>query len=405
MMKITLFIALVLVVCSCSNIEHKTDAENLFTINFEEILDKEQQVSLSDIASDVEYVVLETNDDCMIRPVVDYYITDSYIFVRNFDHILKYTRDGKFLMKIGSPGRGPGEIDLIRIMSVLPEQRLIIVQLNSQRKLLYFDFDGNHVRTVDLPAPYFHIAILNDERFLIHYHIYAGNEQYTFSLANENWDTLSAVQNYANWTHSSSVYLSISYPEFKSFYCARKDWYLKSMYNDTVYTIDSDIIEPAYFINLGKYKLPEELRPERLGVEQIQRFRNNQEYYYFPIVLEADNIIFFRACSYGESSNRYITFDRSSREGINLVDADGESTGFVNDWDGGIDFWPVGNINDNQVYMPVTVMDFQKAIEEGKNNNIHVKFTGNQEQLFNMISGKDVTSNPILMIVTLKENR
>jgi len=126
--------------------------------------------------------------------------------------------------------------------------------------------------------------------------------------------------------------------------------------------------------------------------------------YYFAIANETAVDVFFRACSYGESHNKYVLFDKQNQKGILLVDEDRESTGFTNDWDGGIDFWPVGSINDNKVYMPVSVMDFQKVIEEGKNNNISIKYPEKQKQLLNMVAGLDVSDNPILMVITLKKD-
>jgi len=66
-------------------------------------------------------------------------------------------------------------------------------------------------------------------------------------------------------------------------------------------------------------------------------------------------------------------YDKEKMIGTLLINDSDISTGFVNDLDGGMDFWPIGNINDNQIYMPVSVMDFQKALDEGKNNNISIK--------------------------------
>jgi hypothetical protein len=177
------------------------------------------------------------------------------------------------------------------------------------------------------------------------------------------------------------------------------------MYNDTVYTIVSDKIIPAYFLDMGKFKLPEELRPERLGIEQFQRFKDHEDEYFFAIVLETANEIFLRACSYGESYNKYILFDKENHKGISPVNENGESKGIVNDWDGGIDFWPVGSTNDNQVYMSVSVMNFQKALEDNKTRKMSVKYPDKQRQLLDMVSGLDISANPILMVITLKNDK
>jgi hypothetical protein len=407
MKKLVLWM-LVLMVCSCTNkqgAKNTSAFQEFFNINLEEILGNKEQVNLSQLASNVEYIKLETNDNCMIGPTVDYFFMDSLIFVKNRDHILKFSRDGKFLKRIGNPGRGPGEIDLTRVVSILPEKRLIIVQLNRKRELLYFNFDGELVKTVGFNAPFYHIKVLNDERYLINNFVFVGNEPYTFILANEKWDTLSFIENFIKWIHNSSTWIGISYPDFKPDYLANGQLHLKSLYNDTVYILESDKIKPSYFLNLGKYKLPEELIPERLGFEQIQKFREHSNEYLFGIVLEAGNKVFLKARSYKGSINKYVLFSKIQHKGVLLINNYGDSKGFVNDWDGGIDFWPVGTINYNQIYMPVNILDFQKALKENKTRKISARYPEKQKQLTDMVSDLDVTANPILMVITLKNDK
>jgi hypothetical protein len=399
-------IILVIFVCSCSNKDRINNASlprEFFSIDYEKILKNKVQINLSQFASNVEYIKLETNDSCLLRPVVNYFFTDSLIFVANYNHILKFDRKGKFLQKIGNSGRGPGEIDLIRIVSIIPKKRLLAVQLNTNRELQFFDFDGEFVKTVKFPKEHSLIKVLENDQYLIYDSGFAGNEAYSFILANEKWDTLSAVENYTKWIHKSRNYTGRSYPEFKEFFIAKDQFYLKDMYNDTVYTIDSVQIKPSYYIDLGKYKLPEELRPERLGPERIKEFKDHINEYYFSILSEASNKIFLRAWDYGETDNKYVLFDKLNKQGVLLTLAGGESKGFVNDWDGGIDFWPIGNVNENQVYMPIDVMSFRKALEENKDRRIAIKFSEKQKGLTDMVSGLDFSANPILMIVTLSK--
>lgn len=406
MLKSLSSLILVIFVCSCSNKDRLNKASlprEFFSIDYEKILKNKVQINLSQFASNVEYIKLETNDSCLVRPVVNYFFTDSLIFVQNYDHILKFDRKGKFLQKIGDSGRGPGEIDLIRIVSIIPKERLLAVQLNTKRELLFFDFDGEFVKTVKFPENHSRIEVLDNDQYLIYDDGYAGNEAYSFILVNEKWDTLSTVENYTKWIHNSRSYIGISYPEFKEFFMANNQLYLKAMYNDTVYTIDSSQIKPSYFINLGKFKLPEELRPERLGIEQIQKFKDHKNEYYFSIVSEASNKIFLRAWSYAEKDNKYVVFDRLNKQGVQVNMEGSESKGFVNDWDGGIDFWPIGNVNENQVYMPIDVMSFRKALEENKDRRIAIKFSEKQKGLKDIVSGLDFSANPILMVVTLSK--
>jgi hypothetical protein len=403
-------IILVLLAYSCNNnpgVKNTSSGSNpdkFFEINYEKVLENKQLIGLSQIASNVEYIKLETNENCMVRPVVRYWFNDSLIFISNFDHILKFSRDGRFLQKIGNPGRGPGEIDLIRIMSVLPEKRVIAVQKNAQREMLFFSYNGNLIKNVDFEAHIYQIKVLTDGKYITYETGANGSEEYTFCLMTEKWDTLSTVENYNKWIRTpSTMSIMVGYPAFEPFYFSRNKYHLKSMYNDTVYSINSDKFYPEYFINMGKFRLPQELRPERLGIEQFQKFKDNADNYRFAQVHESSNKIFLSSYCYGDSDSPiYVLYNKLTQKCLTLMNKENHSTGFVNDWDGGIDFWPIGSISDNQVFMPINPMNLQKALDEIKANDKQIRFPEKHKQLIDLISGLDVTDNPVIMVVTLK---
>ena len=115
-------------------------SDNFQVIKFEDLLKTKKIIKLSDIASDVHYIELETNENCLINRSPKYYFSDSIIFVSNRDHILKFSISGRFIKKIGSPGRGPGEINIIEMISLIPEKRILIVHDPSLGRLTYFSF-------------------------------------------------------------------------------------------------------------------------------------------------------------------------------------------------------------------------------------------------------------------------
>jgi hypothetical protein len=331
-----------------------------------------------------------------------YLFTDDFIFISNRDHILKFSRDGKFISKIGSPGRGPGEIDLVVNMSILPDKKLIIVQTNVGRKLLYFTFDGDFVKTVTFTSYVPYVKVLRDGKYLTHDDGSSGKNKYTFSLVNEKMDTLSVIKNYNHWIYTQNMMIGIGYPQFVPYYESGGRNYFKTMYNDTVFTVSSDKIIPSYYIDLGKYRLPNELRPERLGPDNIQKFQDNGLKYYFANVFQTSEILFLTTYCYGKYPENYFLFKPESLTGSLLVNKSGVSTGLVNDWDGGMDFWPSGCINDKQVYMPITIQSIQKELDQIKTNKESIKHSEKHQQLIKMITELDPFNNPIIMIVTLK---
>jgi hypothetical protein len=407
-MKNLFIIPLVLLIYTCiyKTSEKKSplcsDLGKLFVINFEELVGKKQTIGLSQVSSKVEYVKLETTNDCTIGRGPSYLFTDSLIFVSNSDHILKFSRSGKFLGRIGKSGIGPEEIDHIWTISIIPDKKVIVVQKNAPRKLMYFSFDGKFIKAVSIPR-YDNLKVLNDDKYIAYISGSVGVDKYNFLLTNEHRDTLSFVKNNDRWRDFATSSFMTDYPYFEPFFVYNNRWYLKSVYNDTVYYISGDRILPGYFINLGKYKLPLEYRPEKMKFTSDEKYFDKISGHYYCNVLESADKIFLTAIDFKSEAKKCFLIERNGlNSGRLLMNKDGKSTGFVNDWDGGLDFWPIGNVNDRQVFMPINITDMKKTLDEKNSDHLTEKISKTQTQLKEMVSHLDILDNPILMIVTLK---
>lgn len=406
-MKKVMVLLLLLSTYSCNNKSGSKEAKteennsNFFQINYESLLRNRKSVSLSEIASDIEYIPLETNSECVIANEPQYFFTDSLIFVNNNDHVLEFTRGGKFLARIGTSGRGPQEIDFIRTMSVLPDKNLIAIQKNSEPKLLYFSFDGSFIKSTSIPR-FYNLKVLKDGNYLGYESGYLGSEKYNFLLTSEKGDTLSTVYNTNTWTSNSRHSLDIPHP-FEPFYIINDQMHFKSLYNDTVYYISSNDIVSGYYVNLGKFRLPPELRPPEkvlLDPSKMQIFYKKAIKYFYCNVFESAGNVFLMTANFKDTDIRHFVYDKNTRDGCMLIDEAKKSAGIINDWDGGIDFWPKGNLENNKIYMPVSIMKIKNVLSEGKSDlNINME---KNNKLKELVSGLDDTGNPIIMIVTLK---
>jgi hypothetical protein len=381
-------------------------SDNFFEIKYEDLLKNKKPIGLSQISTNVEYIKLETNKDCLLGQMANFYFSDSLIFVVQTESVLKFSNKGKFLGKLVSSGRGPNEItDAIFTICLIPDKKIFIAQDYRKHKLLYFSFNGELVKTVNYSPYISKIEVIRDGRFLTYDFGSAGNK-HTFRLTNEHNDTISIVKNYFPWEINSNngIVTSIhSSRPIQPFYYSKSKAYLKSLYDDTVYYVSANKIECSYFINLGKYKLPNDYIPtERLRGTDLQLYREKAEKYNFVNVFEASNKIFLTSYSYNsEIVPKYFIFDKVNKNGIYLVSDNGKSNGIINDWDGGMNFWPSAAIDDNRVYMPITILNFQKELND-KSNNKSFKYSEKNKQLENLVSASDITDNPILMIVTLR---
>jgi hypothetical protein len=408
-MKNLIFILFFLLVHSCINKPNSklsfSAGRPCYEISYEDLINNKHVTGLSQLALNVDYIQLETNKDCIIGHNPEYFFTDSLIFISNTNHILKYSRNGKFLKRIGNPGRGPGKIDNIKTMSIIPNKKLIVIQESTENKLLYFTFDGKLIKTVSIP-PFENLKVLNDERFIAYQSGLTGQEKYIFELTNEKRDTISVVHNNDMWKNSSGKAIESNPPPFEPFYFYRNMCYLKSMYNDTVYYILKNKIEPRFFINMGKYKLPPELRYEKicLSSEKTELYLKKTSEYFYCNVFGAAYKKFITASNFMHGDFKYCLYDDFNHNGYLLINENNESTGFVNDWDGGPDFWPIGNVNDDQVFMPVDKINLRKSLDKLKTGKASIKNPEQQKKVMNMISGRDASDNPVLMVVTLSRS-
>lgn len=107
----------------------------------------EKQLKLSDVAETVEYIRLDTA--WLIRYSWDLEITDKYIFIAARDELLQYDRNGKFIRTIGSKGQGPGEFSMCTNIAIDAGQERIFVR--DWEGVMTYSFDGKFIGKTAIP--------------------------------------------------------------------------------------------------------------------------------------------------------------------------------------------------------------------------------------------------------------
>ncbi|MDR3095059.1 MAG: 6-bladed beta-propeller, partial [Bacteroidales bacterium] len=80
-------------------------------IDLDPFFKNSKELLLSEIASDVTYIPLETSPECLIGRIDKIISFDDkyYILDRQTESILVFDSTGKYLFKIAQIGNGPGE--------------------------------------------------------------------------------------------------------------------------------------------------------------------------------------------------------------------------------------------------------------------------------------------------------
>jgi hypothetical protein len=122
-----------------------------FTIDVSEEYPMEP-ISLQEVFGEMEYVALETSPECLIDDLPGLHspvVTDNDIFILSgHNPIFHFARDGKFIKRIGSQGRGPGEFLAAGGIWVNDRTKEIFLYDIYGKGLLVYGYDGKHKRTL-----------------------------------------------------------------------------------------------------------------------------------------------------------------------------------------------------------------------------------------------------------------
>ena len=136
---------------STSNYSQTIENKNLFVVDIDKA-EKKDLLYLSTLFKNVKCIPLETTDNSLVGAISKILVYKGYIYV--LDHsiaksLFVFDNDGRFIRKIGSRGRGPGEYNEINDFTIDYDHGNIII--TDYGKLLIYDIlTGKHKNTVSL---------------------------------------------------------------------------------------------------------------------------------------------------------------------------------------------------------------------------------------------------------------
>ncbi|MGL5619690.1 MAG: 6-bladed beta-propeller [Tannerellaceae bacterium] len=98
----------------------KGSAASVQVLDFDAAADrKETRSLLSRFAEDIEFIPLETTNDCLLDEDFSKVVIDGDdIFVSDYSQLIRFDRKGRIKNKIGRIGQGPGEYKKVWKFSV-----------------------------------------------------------------------------------------------------------------------------------------------------------------------------------------------------------------------------------------------------------------------------------------------
>lgn len=101
------------------------------------------------LAMKYRYLPLETTEECLIGHIEQLDSDDTLIFIFDRDNhsaLCFSLKDGSFICKYGSSGRGPGEYVALNYMAIDKKRKEVCLLDFNQYKLMYFSYDGEFLR-------------------------------------------------------------------------------------------------------------------------------------------------------------------------------------------------------------------------------------------------------------------
>jgi len=431
-MKNLILLLFVFGIISCAGPSKKDIGEapvEPYQISFdlENLSDKDAPM-MSNVIDSLEYIQLEYNPKFPIGFVIDYqrpYITNDYIFIlgSHGSGLLQYKRNGEFVRKIGSYGKGPGEYLELR-GNVIDEKMGIIYTIpNWIKSIGKYDYKSGKFLSeypiIDLDGqPISENSILNLFLLFDNYgfaNLSGGKRTkteecdvfYTIDLTNGKIIHRERSKIYGTTNLKIDAMMSpVMNSLFNSVWYDSQNRlnYWESL-NDTIFFVNPDnSIKPRIIVDYGQYK------PDKRTVAMA---RNEEQMYGNNIMLhsfyESPRYLFFDHIFEGK---KYILsiFDKTTGDQYLLKSMSKEEYktgnlffGLYNDIDGGFsnmvqydkDMWFTS-------YSAIEMID-KLTPEHFEEVRSKVKYPERLDKLKKFVSGLDEGDNPVFVIAHLKQ--
>lgn len=345
---------LMLLSLSCSSNSEIVENTGMDVIDIKSSLDNYAIVKLSEYASDVKYIPLETNDSVLISGISQLIYEREKIYILDHsDKIFLFDKGGKYIRTFIRKGRGPGEYTDPLSFRVNPDNGDIYV-LDAWRGILRYDKDFNFIKIYPFPG---------DGLTALMFEI-TGDDQISISLA----DLINSKHSLVTYGKDTSYVLFDKEAQYDfdptkrdnltfmyhSLYLLGGKLRYYHHYNDTIYTLTNNYDQKAvYYIDYGGYSEQPQISARDYGSYDAKIITP-------MLIRESDKLVFMSfimrgfcrepilTTSFDKEGNEvdyystfdYAVYDKQKGEVKFLLHSVKDHQGFNEDILGGMPFWP-----------------------------------------------------------------
>jgi hypothetical protein len=392
--KVLLCLSIFFISCKGNNSPKSKRIKNTppFHVDLNQDPNNFRKVPLSEVADSIQYIALETSEECFFSSARKIVLTPDFIFIHDFDGLFKFDRKGKFICKIGSKGNGPGEYKNIRTFTADPDKELLFVIFHWKHMIAIYNFDGEYIKSIKFSPYAEQIELFNNECLALSGPC-SGAKNHKFNLYLLNYSTGKIIKKYDDYYNIKGRH-SIKLGTLVSF---NNGLYFNDHLCDTLFRVNDEMKQIPYCIfEHSKFKVLD-TSSFPCKVSGVQRIYPGNDYVYFifnsPLV-----DMYGRSGIYDIKSGNfcYISPSEETYRG---------SIGFYNDFDGLLHFWPrFYGANGEMIYY-YNMCDLKDIREFNAKCKIpeavNVDSTKYKE-IDNMISKRKIADNGVVVIAYQK---
>jgi hypothetical protein len=401
---------------SCNS--EKTEVSNLqavvkpypHVINIKEGYDNHAQIKLSSIADSIKYIVLSKEKDVIISAFPFLQMTDSDIYINFRGLIYRFALSGKFLNTIGKIGRGPKEYMSGSPFAISPYSNTVFVKRNYTDDYISYKSSGEFIGKISLKKSdnVWEFRCLSDSIFVYTFNYIFMREKslddiILCGLFNKKGDKIQVIEHPAKKTSLDvdNSRLGIPPPGF-TFYNNE----VVLSYLDTVYKISANSISAGFIFNWGD--IPHRQSFEELYYIQTEPSKKVTKWGQF---LETHGKAYFIL----EDPNEHYLFEYDKITGTtksmlsgpaqNLSLDNDLDIGFINDLDGGVNYYPKWTNNSGDIWIDWDdAFNFKKVHNKDFLSISNAAYPDRKKDLTEFLNYLNEDDNPVLKIVYLKKS-
>lgn len=361
---------------------------------------KAEEIKLSSIADDIEYIALETTPESYLSKVRKLTKTNEFLLVLDItnnksNRLIIFGLDGSYISQIHRVGKGPGEYTQIEDFTFDPRSGRIVILDSYQKKLLEFSSAGEFLRETYLDFRPYNICFVLPNYIALSIPLKrvkpaTDGKQYNLILLNREMKVVQELASsieYKKKDNSSGITVG----GLDSFENRLR---FKQQLVDTIFTLNQEALKiPFYSFDFGKYKVPLDMYSDKKSANNIAKYK---EYVSFA---ESNNYLFIRYIY--ENDWCYYLIRKSDSKMQKLPDDTG-NMGFDNDFDGSMPFWPRVSTGNGELINYYNAIDLMEYCEKNNVRKFKSEFPKQQKKLLKLLDEIDEESNPIIQIVKMK---